>query len=222
MDNTTALLTPRGTRAMTPPKTDGACLGAFLNRIPPWITANRLTISRIALTPPLLALTWLGYADWALPLYLVIALTDTLDGALARFRGETSKFGATLDQVSDKLLQVPMLLIAATPVISISFLAPLVAMECFLVLLRPVQNRILKKRGVAAPHEVPKHFHRPGQIKMWTEGFAVFFLLAYRQTGTETLLSLSIFAIAFATVCAMTSIVAHTLFTFTARSAGPP
>lgn len=66
-----------------------------------------LTLGRVAAIPAVLALFYLPvpYArQWACILYSAAALTDWLDGYLARKWNQTSKFGAFLDPVADKVM----------------------------------------------------------------------------------------------------------------------
>ena len=65
-----------------------------------------LTMARI-LTVPFLVSAILGQQfAWAVSLLVFAALTDLLDGALARFLGQETALGAYLDPVADKLLVV--------------------------------------------------------------------------------------------------------------------
>ena len=74
---------------------------------------NILTLSRIVAVPILVALLWtpdaLAYAV-AFGLYVLIAITDFLDGYLARRMGSVSKLGAFLDPIADKILVVAVLM----------------------------------------------------------------------------------------------------------------
>jgi cardiolipin synthase (CMP-forming) len=78
--------------------------------------ANAITSIRIALLPLLFGLILAPGARWAALAVLVVAgLTDIVDGRIARARGETSRLGAMLDLIADRLLTLTVLagLIAA-------------------------------------------------------------------------------------------------------------
>ena len=79
---------------------------------------NILTLGRIAAIPPAVALFYVseGWADWALlGLFGAAAITDWLDGYLARLLKEESAFGRFLDPIADKMLVAALLfMLAAT------------------------------------------------------------------------------------------------------------
>ncbi len=80
-----------------------------------WTPANIVTVARVVLVP-----IWLLIAELSAPavehfsvsafivflLYVLISLTDKLDGYLARSRGEVTAFGQFLDPIADKLAVV--------------------------------------------------------------------------------------------------------------------
>lgn len=74
---------------------------------------NLLTLSRV---PLMFAVVALLYADfeWAATiafwLFIVAALTDWLDGKIARARGEVSSFGLFMDAVIDKVLVLGLMI----------------------------------------------------------------------------------------------------------------
>lgn len=73
---------------------------------------NLLTFLRIALIPLVLWLISLGTPQarfWAVCVYAVTAITDFLDGWLARRRGLVSVLGKFLDPLADKLLVMSLL-----------------------------------------------------------------------------------------------------------------
>ena len=68
---------------------------------------NTLTLLRIALIPVLVVvffLPWRWSSEAAAAVFGIAALTDLLDGWLARRLGQISAFGAFLDPVADKLM----------------------------------------------------------------------------------------------------------------------
>ena len=78
---------------------------------------NILTVSRIALLPVLIGLFFIDgrAAAWtALWIYVFCAVTDFLDGYLARKFGSTSNFGTFLDPISDKIMVASLLIALAT------------------------------------------------------------------------------------------------------------
>lgn len=73
---------------------------------------NLLTFLRIALIPVVLWLISIGTPQarfWAVNVYAVTAITDFLDGWLARRRGLVSVLGKFLDPLADKLLVMALL-----------------------------------------------------------------------------------------------------------------
>lgn len=80
-----------------------------------WNIPNILTLLRL-LAAPAVAVMFLyfhrPYADWfALILFVIAALTDWIDGYLARAWKQESKFGAMLDPIADKAMVVIALLV---------------------------------------------------------------------------------------------------------------
>jgi cardiolipin synthase len=77
---------------------------------------NLLTLSRIAAIPLIVALCLMRWpaADLAAcVVFTAAALTDWLDGHLARRRRSTSEFGRMLDPIADKLLVGAVLMLLA-------------------------------------------------------------------------------------------------------------
>lgn len=75
--------------------------------------ANLLGLLRIALTPVvivLLALPFPGSGLIAFVIFVAAALTDFLDGRVARARGEVSPFGVFMDLTADKVLVAGVLI----------------------------------------------------------------------------------------------------------------
>jgi cardiolipin synthase (CMP-forming) len=66
--------------------------------------ANRLTILRILMTPVITVLLLYRQTGAALALFLLAAITDGLDGFVARTRKQRTTLGMVLDPVADKVL----------------------------------------------------------------------------------------------------------------------
>jgi len=66
--------------------------------------ANQLTILRMALAPFLVVMVLSREFTWALVLFVVAALTDLLDGYIARHGHHQTTLGATMDPIADKIL----------------------------------------------------------------------------------------------------------------------
>ncbi|MBN2647574.1 MAG: CDP-diacylglycerol--glycerol-3-phosphate 3-phosphatidyltransferase [Thiotrichales bacterium] len=75
-----------------------------------------MTWSRIALIPIFIALYYAPLEDarlWAGLAFMIAAITDWFDGYLARKLGSSSRLGAFLDPVADKLIVAAALIIVA-------------------------------------------------------------------------------------------------------------
>jgi CDP-diacylglycerol--glycerol-3-phosphate 3-phosphatidyltransferase len=79
--------------------------------------ANVLTFTRIAMIPLVVVFFYLPYR-WASPAaavaFIVAAVTDSLDGYLARKLGQITRLGAFLDPVADKLMVGTALILLAS------------------------------------------------------------------------------------------------------------
>ncbi|HET8807513.1 MAG TPA: CDP-diacylglycerol--glycerol-3-phosphate 3-phosphatidyltransferase [Methylophaga sp.] len=75
---------------------------------------NLLSLLRVLLIPVLVVLYFVPHASapvWATAVFILAAITDWLDGYLARRWQQTSPFGAFIDPVADKLIVVVALLL---------------------------------------------------------------------------------------------------------------
>ena len=76
--------------------------------------ANQLTLLRMVLIPVLALFVIYDRLGWAVAVFVVAALTDAFDGALARRSGKTT-LGAWLDPVADKLLVLTIFVVLTLP-----------------------------------------------------------------------------------------------------------
>ncbi len=119
---------------------------------------NLLTWGRIVLIPLLLIVYYLP-EDW-LPehsqnvigagIFVVAAITDWLDGYLARHLKQTSAFGAFLDPVADKLMvATALLLLVALDNVEAPIAAIIIGREIAISALREWMAKIGESRSVA-------------------------------------------------------------------------
>lgn len=103
-----------------------------------WNIPNILTLLRL-LAAPGVVLMFLyfsrPYADWfALILFVVAAVTDFVDGYLARAWKQESKFGAMLDPIADKA----MVVIALVVITGFSGMNPWILLPATIIIFREV------------------------------------------------------------------------------------
>jgi CDP-diacylglycerol--glycerol-3-phosphate 3-phosphatidyltransferase len=103
-----------------------------------WTIPNILTVFRLAAAPGV-ALVFVAFdrplADWlALALFVLAALTDYVDGRLARAWGQETAFGRMLDPIADKA----MVVIALSVIVGLSGVNPLILFPVAFILLREV------------------------------------------------------------------------------------
>ena len=76
-----------------------------------WNLPNALTVIRLFLVPVFVVVAWAGFERddqawqaWAALIFLAAAVTDLLDGELARRTGKVTSFGKIADPIADKAL----------------------------------------------------------------------------------------------------------------------
>jgi CDP-diacylglycerol--glycerol-3-phosphate 3-phosphatidyltransferase len=103
-----------------------------------WTIPNMLTVARLMAAPGL-ALVYAIFdrpaADWlAIGIFIVAALTDYVDGRLARAWGQESNFGRMLDPIADKA----MVVIALAMLVGLSNINALILIPAAFILFREV------------------------------------------------------------------------------------
>jgi phosphatidylglycerophosphate synthase len=85
-----------------------------LRLIPRSVQPNHLTIARFWLIPFVAYFLFFGNYRIGLFVFILTALTDGIDGALARTRGQITEWGRLYDPVADKLLVATAVLMPMT------------------------------------------------------------------------------------------------------------
>lgn len=163
---------------------------------------NALSLSRIAFIPVVCAI-WLSAlphrAAWCSSLFGVATLTDLFDGLIARRLGCTSRFGAFLDPVTDKLLVCSCLVLLASTSRSVAFTAcaiAAVAREIAVSALREWMAQCSKRDDVQVG--------TLGKWKTATQLAAIWLFFALPAVPTATLWGSLLPALANALLCTST------------------
>jgi cardiolipin synthase len=83
--------------------------------MPRWLTLpNLFTLARLVLTPVIIGDILDNRPSRALILFLLAAITDAIDGWLARISDSATQFGAYLDPIADKVLMCGIFLALAS------------------------------------------------------------------------------------------------------------
>ena len=146
-----------------------------------WNLPNSLTFVRILLIPifVLIFYTPFGWAHLATAIiFALAAITDWLDGYLARKMGETSRFGAFLDPVADKLMVATalVLLVAADP-------GPWLAVPAIVIIGREIAISALREWMAEIGERAQVAVSTIGKIKTATQMLAILLLLYMDPVG---------------------------------------
>lgn len=131
-----------------------------------WTLPNILTLARILVAPVIALLPFIeGYTPKviALVIFILAAVTDAVDGYLARSRNEVSDLGKLLDPIADKLLLFAMLIpiywLTRNPTLPVNYQIPWWGSLPLWVLLLLVGREVIitalrlqaKRHGVVIP-----------------------------------------------------------------------
>ncbi len=174
----------------------------LLRFIPKDVKPNHLTILRVILTPFVLYYMWM--ADWSvvLPLFLFAALTDLLDGSLARTRKQITLWGTIADPIADKLLIGSVVILFVAREINIYFAGVIVFVELLIVL-----NAVVRRaRGRSY---ISSNWY--GKVKMLLQVIGVTALLIARLSGLDLIIPFSVGTFSIAIVFALMSLYTYGL-----------
>ncbi len=146
-----------------------------------WNLPNILTVSRVPMLFVVVGLMyseWSGAATWAFWLFIGAALTDWLDGYLARRSNQVSTFGRFMDAVIDKVM-VLGIMIALVNADFFGRLTVLAMMALLCILTR--EFAISGLRMVAASKGVVMEADTSGKLKTFAQMNAIGWLLGAKM-----------------------------------------
>lgn len=136
---------------------------------------NMLTLSRIVAIPVIVAIFYLP-VEWnflvASLIFIAAALTDLFDGYLARKLNQTTKLGAFLDPVADKLI-VAVALILLVEV----YASPWMAIPAIVIIGREIIISALREWMAECGHRAQVAVSNIGKVKTVIQMFAISMVL---------------------------------------------
>jgi CDP-diacylglycerol--glycerol-3-phosphate 3-phosphatidyltransferase len=147
-----------------------------------WNAPNALTLLRLVLIPLFIIAYYLPFKSanvLAAILFVVAALTDWLDGYLARRLQQHSPFGAFLDPVVDKLMVVAaLIMLAADPRVIAAVINPMLFAVVVLVIIgREIAVSALREWMAEYGKRSRVAVSFVGKVKTTAQMFAIPFLL---------------------------------------------
>jgi CDP-diacylglycerol--glycerol-3-phosphate 3-phosphatidyltransferase len=143
--------------------------------LPNWISIGRILLIPVFMAALLGALPQGDYL--ALAVFAVAALTDSLDGYLARSRRSITTFGVFLDPLADKLL-------ISAALVSLVELGRLAAWVAMVIIAR--EFAVTGLRMIAARQDVVIAASNWGKVKTIMQVLAVMALITDERVGTAT------------------------------------
>ena len=168
---------------------------AILPLIPRFMSPNRITIFRFASIPAILFLLLADYYLAGTILFFFSALSDALDGALARTKHRITKWGIVADPIADKLLIGSVALITVWEHFGITLTALIIGIEIVIAL-----SAYLRYSRKLMPAKTV------GKVKMILQCVGVLFALLYGIFPVPFLLIFSQYVLYGAIVFALLSL----------------
>ncbi len=172
-----------------------------LRAFPSWIMPNQVTMARFFLTPLVVWLLWIGEYSLGVPLFLITAFTDTIDGSLARTRNQITTWGIVFDPIADKLLVGSVMVILVMQRLSFFLAITIIILEAIVAAAGLYSHR---KNKVYMANNL-------GKAKMFLQVVGILTLLISGWTGNYLLHSLSTIILTTSVVFAAANIVAFGL-----------
>lgn len=164
--------------------------------IPNGVRPNHLTVVRFVLVPFVAYFLHVSRYDIASAIFLIAALTDWFDGALARSRRQITRWGIIYDPLADKVLIGAALFLIVLEHVNVVLGLALLVIEGALIV-AGVQVHV---RGLV---EQPNVW---GKIKMVAEVIGVLLLLIALWLKIDIFVDFSTGTLAFALIAALVSV----------------
>ncbi len=173
----------------------------LIRYLPAQLHPNHVTLFRFFLIP--FVLWYVTMENWkiALPLFVFAALTDALDGSMARVRKQITRWGTFVDPAADKLLIGSVVGVFVAQQINVWFAIIIVSMEIAIVLsgfIRHHQQLVMSANWA-------------GKLKMVFQVVGVSVLLLAKLSGISLLVPFSIGTLSVGIAFAVVSLLTYSL-----------
>lgn len=166
--------------------------------IPTFVRPNFLTVFRFVLTPFVIFLFLEQSYVLSFILFSIAALSDAIDGALARTRHQITDWGIVFDPFADKLL-----IGSVGGILIFNFINPVLSILIIFFELVLIVSAYFRFRGKIVPAKLS------GKIKMVLQCFGVGFIFIYILTGNEIFLVIATYILYLAVFFALLSIMVY-------------
>ena len=169
--------------------------------------ANQITILRIFLIPVMVLVFFLNQENpryYLTSIFFIAAITDYLDGYLARKWKQVSKLGKFLDPVADKLLVISSLLLLLVDNNNVIIFIPI----CIIVL-REVLISALREWVARENFKKPLDVNNFGKLKTLFQMFSIGFLLFNGTVFTISTYMIGLYGIYIAAFLSLVSMIIY-------------
>jgi CDP-diacylglycerol--glycerol-3-phosphate 3-phosphatidyltransferase len=172
---------------------------SVIKLLPKWVSPNLLSVIRLLFLPLIFWLVISEQYPLALILFILSALTDSLDGALARQRGQITPLGLIIDPLADKLLIIGIAIIFLFRYPFPELLGYLIAFELVIVVIGYIWMKDPKRQIF------PSNIW--GKLKMACQSLGLVLIFVWLMTLSQIWLFLSaiflLFALSFLIISAI-------------------
>lgn len=150
--------------------------------IPRSVSPNNVTAFRFATIPFIIYFLVAGNLKWGIILFAISALSDGVDGALARTRNQITDWGKMYDPLADKLLIGTVVALMVSKMLGHSLALAIIGLE-LLIIVAAFYRKKYHGREISAKTS--------GKIKMVFQSVGVFLLLLAAAGGSPLLAEIS-------------------------------
>jgi CDP-diacylglycerol---glycerol-3-phosphate 3-phosphatidyltransferase len=169
--------------------------------IPSFITPNMITMFRIVMTPVVLWFLYVQQFSIGVPLFLLVAFTDAIDGSMARVRKQITEWGTFYDPLADKILIGSVVLLVVVQHVNVLLAILILIVEALLIL----GGVLHKHNGKVTSANIY------GKIKMFLQVTGLLMILIALWAGFNLFIPISVGTLSLAIVFAIISLFTYGL-----------